>query len=76
MTVKQTQLATKIDTEVKNALAYFCKENGLTISHFIEEAIIARLEDMQDMANLNEVREEPARPFSDVLKDLKKGGKI
>ena len=76
MTVKQTQLTTKIDMEVKNALAYFCKENGLKMNHFIEEAIIARLEDMQDMANLNEVREEPARPFSDVLKDLKKGGKI
>ena len=76
MTVKQTQLTTKIDMEVKNALAYFCKENGLKMNHFIEEAIIARLEDMQDITTLDKVREEPARPFSDVLKDLKKGGKI
>ena len=76
MAIKQIQLTTKIDTEVKNALAYFCKENGLEISHFIEEAIIARLEDMQDIATLDKIREEPARPFSDVLKDLKKGGKI
>lgn len=74
MAVKQ--LATKIDESVKEALDAFCEEKGLKIGRFLEDAILDKLEEYEDISDLKNLRRESFRPFDDVLKDLKKSGKI
>ena len=70
------QLATKIDEDVKNALDAFCEERGLKINHFIEEAILDKIEEHDDISELRQLRSEKRRPFKEVLGELKKSGKI
>ena len=70
------QLATKIDEKIKNALDAFCEAKGLKINHFIEEAILDRLEEYHDIQDLRKLRAESFRSFEDVLKDLKNNGKL
>jgi len=70
------QLATKIDEKIKDALDSFCEERGLKINRFIEDAILDKIEEFEDISDLRKLRSETFRPFEDVLKDLKKSGKI
>ena len=70
------QLATKIDEHVKDALDAFCEERGLKINRFIEDAILDKLEEYEDISDLKKLRSDSFKPFDEVLKDLKKSGKI
>lgn len=70
------QLATKIDENIKDALDAFCEERGLKINRFIEDAILDKIEEYEDVSDLKKLRSESFRSFDDVLKDLKKSGKL
>lgn len=70
------QLATKIDETIKDALDAFCEENGLKINRFLEDAILDKIEEYEDLSDLRKLRAESFRSFDDVLKDLKKSGKL
>lgn len=70
------QLATKIDEKVKDALDHFCEERGLKIGRFVEDAILDKLEEYEDISDLKKLRNESFRSFDEVLKDLKSNGKI
>lgn len=72
----QTQLATKIDEDVKDAVETVCKERGLKMNRFIEDALVDKLEELEDLEDIKTLRKEPTRPLSEVLKDLKASGKI
>jgi hypothetical protein len=70
----QAQLATRIDERVKGAVAKVCKARGQKINHFVEEALLDKLEELEDLEDLRILRREPTRPLRDVLRDLKSGG--
>jgi antitoxin component of RelBE/YafQ-DinJ toxin-antitoxin module len=70
------QLATKIDEKVKEALDSFCEQKGLKIGRFVEDAILDKLEEHEDLADLKKLRNEPFRSFEDVVKELKSNGKL
>jgi hypothetical protein len=70
------QLATKIDENIKDALDSFCEEKGLKINKFLEDAILDKLEEYEDISDLRKLRKESFRPFEDVMKDLKDSGKL
>lgn len=70
------QLATKIDARVKDALDDFCEERGYKINRFIEDAILDKLEEFEDIADLRKLRNESFRSFNEVLKELKDSGKL
>ena len=70
------QLATTVDAKVKEALDSFCEERGLKISKFIEDAILDKIEEYEDVSQLRKLRKEKTRLFQDVLKDLKRSGKL
>ena len=46
------------------------------MNHFIQEALLDRLEELEDSEDLKKIRHEPTRPLSDVLKELKLDGKL
>jgi hypothetical protein len=76
LNMTQTQLATRIDATVKKAVETVCQIKGLKMNRFIEEALIDKLEEIDDIEDLKKIRFEKSRPLADVLKDLKLDGKI
>lgn len=70
------QLATLIDEDVKKALDAFCESRGLKLNRFIEDAILDKLEEHSDLAELKALRKEKSKPIEEVIKGLKKLGKL
>lgn len=70
------KLAIKIDKQIKEVLELFCNAHGLKINHFIEEAILDKLEEYEDLHEIKKLRNEAFRPLNLVLNDLKASGKI
>jgi hypothetical protein len=72
----QVQMATRIDARVKKAVERLCEARGLKMNRFIEEALIDKLEELEDAEDLKRIRFEPTRPLSEILKELKLDGKL
>lgn len=70
------QLATKIDARVKDALDRFCEERGFKINRFVEDAILDKLEEFEDVSDIRQLRKEAFRPFDEVIRELKLSGKL
>jgi len=64
------QINARIDEVLKRALESYCRSNGIVMSHFIQEALIDRLEELEDVEDLRQIRHEPTRPLADVLAEL------
>lgn len=71
-----SQLATKIDDAINEAVKEVCRQRGLKISKFVEEALLDKLEELEDIEDLKSLRREPTRPLKEVLKELKADGKL
>ena len=69
---KQATLSTNIDSDLKKALARFCKRRGLKIQSVVETAIREQLEDELDLASYQERINEEELSLAVVLKKLKK----
>lgn len=64
-----------IDTKILQAVKIKAVQVHTSVSHLINEALRHTLkEDMADIQTVRARRHEPARPFEDVLKSLKKDG--
>ena len=74
--MSQVQLATRIDARVKQAVEKICESRGLKMNRFIEEALLDKLEELEDAEDLKTLLCEPTRPLSEILKDLKLDGKL
>ena len=72
----QTQIATRIDQRVKMAVEAVCEARGLKMNRFIEEALIDKLEELEDIEGLKSIRCESTRPIGDFIKDLGLDGEI
>jgi hypothetical protein len=46
------------------------------MNHFIQEALLDRLEELEDVEDLKAIRHEPTRPLSEVLAELKLRGSV
>jgi plasmid stability protein len=66
-----------LDSELHHALRIKAAETERSISELVNEAIkYALIEDSIDLSVFEERRSEPVLAFEDVLKKLKKNGKI
>lgn len=74
--MSQTQLATRIDQRVKKAVEQVCDARGLKMNRFIEDALIDKLEEMEDIEDLKAIRCEPTKPLSAVIHELKLDGEV
>ena len=70
------QINARIDAALKAALDEYCRARGIVMNHFIQEAIIDRLEELEDIDDLKAIRHEPTRPLSEVLAELNLDGSI
>jgi hypothetical protein len=65
------QINARIEARIKKALDELCRSRGIVMNHFIQEAILDRLEEYGDVEDLKAIRHEPTRPLSEVLAELK-----
>ncbi len=70
------QINARIDVALKKALEEYCRSRGIIMNHFIQEAILDRLEELEDTEDLKAIRHENTRPLSDVLAELKLDGSL
>ena len=64
------QVSARIDAAIKKALDDYCRRHGVVRNHFIQEALIDRLEELEDVEDLKRIRHEPTRPLDEVLAEL------
>jgi predicted transcriptional regulator len=77
MKTSQKRATIYFDPDLHRALRVKAAEMDRSISALVNEAVKLRLaEDAEDLAAFDERAHEPNLPFEDVLKDLKKRGKI
>ncbi len=70
------QINARMDEDLKKAIEEYCRSRGIVINHFIQEALLDRLEELEDIEDLKGLRHEPTRPLSEVLRELKLDGKL
>jgi hypothetical protein len=70
------QISARVDEALKNAIDEYCRTRGIVMNHFIQEALLDRLEELEDTEDLKKIRHEPTRPLAEVLKELKLDGKL
>ena len=70
------QISARIDVRLKKALDEMCRSRGMVMNHFIQEALLDRLEELDDVEDLKGIRHEPTRPLFDVLSELKLDGAV
>ena len=73
-TVGKVQISARIDESLKAALERYCKSRGIVMNHFIQEALLDRLEELEDIEDLKRLRHEPTRPLAEVLRELELNG--
>ena len=66
----KVQISARVDEVLKNAVERYCKSRGIAMNHFIQEALIDRLEELEDVEDLKRLRHEPTRPLHEVLEEL------
>ena len=77
MKTRQKRATVYFDPDIHRALRVKAAETDRSISELVNEAVKFRLaEDAEDLAAFVGRAHEPNLPFEDVLKDLKKRGKI
>ena len=69
------QISVRIEAGLKRAIEEYCTTRGIVMNHFIQEALLDRLEELEDVEDLKKIRHEPTRPLSEVLSELKLDGK-
>ena len=76
MPTKSTQISARIDASLKKAIERYCKSRGIVMNHFVQEALLDRLEELEDIEDLKKIRHEPTRPLSEVLAELDLDGDV
>jgi hypothetical protein len=77
MSTAQKRATVYFDAELHRALRLKAAETERTMSDLVNEAVKLTLsEDAEDLAALAERSSEPNLPFEEVVKDLRRRGKI
>ena len=63
----KVQINVRVDAALKNALDRYCRSHGVIMSHFVQEALLDCLEELEDIEDLKRIRHEPTRPLAEVL---------
>jgi hypothetical protein len=64
------QINVRVDPSLKEAIDEYCRSRGIVLNHFVQEALIDRLEELEDIEDLKKIRHEPTRPLAEVLAEL------
>ena len=74
--METVQINARVDRSLKTAIERYCKSRGLVMNHFVQEALLDRLEELEDAEELKNIRREPSRPLAEVLEELNFDGRL
>ena len=74
--MSKVQINVRIDASLKGAVERYCKSRGVVMNHFVQEALLDRLEELEDIEDLKRIRHESTRPLSEMLAELKLNGAL
>ncbi len=67
-------LAVRLDKDLEDRLSAVAKRTGRSKSHYVREALIEKIEELEDIALLEEALRDPdagkTRPLADVVREL------
>jgi hypothetical protein len=70
------QIAVRVDGKLKRAIDEVCRARGVKLNRFVQEALLDKLEEIADVADLPRLRREPTRPLRDLIRDLGLDGEL
>jgi hypothetical protein len=70
------QIAVRIDGRLKRAVDEACRVRGVKLTRFVQDALLDKLEELADAADLPRLRREPTRPLRDLIRDLGLDGEL
>ena len=77
MSANSKRATVYFDSELHRALRLKAAETDRSLSDLVNEAVqLSLAEDAEDLAAFRKRKREPNVPFEDVVKDLKRRGKI
>ncbi len=74
--MEAAQISVRIDPVLKRAVERYCRSNEIVMNHFIQEALIDRLEELEDIDHLKRIRHQPARPLTEAFAELGLNGDL
>ena len=63
-------ISARVDKRVKALASRWCKAHGLVMAKFVEDAILDKLEEAGDLAEIESLRREPTIPLREIMKEL------
>ena len=77
MSIRSKRTTIYFDPEIHQALRLKAAETERSVSELVNEAVkLFLVEDIEDLAALEERAHEPELPFEEVVRDLRRNGKI
>jgi hypothetical protein len=64
------QVSVRVDGRLKRAVDAACRARGMTLTRFVQEALLDKLEEMADAEDIPRLRREPTRPLRALIRDL------
>lgn len=69
---KAITLSTVIDSRIKKAASAYCKRHGVKLQYFVEQSLLERLEDEDDLELYRNRKDEETIPLESLLNRRKK----
>ena len=66
----KVQISAWVDEALMHAVTRHCRSRGIGMDPFIEEALVDRLQEIDDIEDVKRVRHEATRPLAEVLGEL------
>ena len=71
----KVQISAWVDEALKHAMTRHCRSRGISTDLFVEETLIDRLQEIDDIEDVKRVRHEATRPLAEVLEELELDGR-
>jgi uncharacterized protein (DUF1778 family) len=68
--MSSSQIAVRVDGRLKQAVDEACRVRGVKLTRFVQEALLDKLEEIADAADIPRLRREPSRPLRQLIRDL------
>jgi hypothetical protein len=65
----QAELVARVDARVKRAVERLCAARGLDVGRFVEEALIEKIEAVEDVTDLKAALEESRHSLAEMRED-------
>jgi hypothetical protein len=71
-----SQIAVRVDNRLKRAVDEACRARGVKLTRFVQDALLDKLEEIADVADLPRLRRESTRSLRDLIRELGLDGQV